>query len=540
MIRRIFAAFALIVSDFGAADARPGCRAPESLEAIVYEDENLGGACHVLGLGAMSDVGDAGIEDDSISSVVVGDGARLVLYQHDDFGGKLAHFEGPGIYNTIGDANDRTSSLRVEATGDRHVASVFVANKPWHVANWLKEDVQGIAHNDHHLFVSDRQTIWALPRDFASLAAEAPPPSSPIFVMPSDLAKQGYFHFGDLDVYRSWIFVPVEGHDDLAPLVLVLGAARLHPIGSAVLAASPDGAAAWLAVNPATGLLYSSGAKINARQGLQVYSIDYEALARGRVAMVPVASVPISEFDGTSVDIQVTQGGVFSTDGGILYLSNGSEWGSFGDGGALRAVDTTSWRLVARSQDGYGPFDFHFDPGWGGDEPEGLDYFDADFGRQRLGELHALLLTNHRIFGSDAAISCEHFAVPAKQCEAGQLCPPDLGPDRACPGAGFAGFRCPGSNALTCPAGNFCPVRASRPRECAAATFCPYGSGAPQLCPAGSFCPSGSAHPIWCPQGTFCPTSSEYPLRCPPGGLCPTGSDAPLQGTALRHPTSGG
>lgn len=53
------------------------------------------------------------VPNDSVSAIDVGWNVRVVLYQHSNFGGLQAHYDGGWYYDPLGNFNDRTSSIEV-------------------------------------------------------------------------------------------------------------------------------------------------------------------------------------------------------------------------------------------------------------------------------------------------------------------------------------------------------------------------------------------------------------------------------------------
>lgn len=85
----------------------------------------------------------------------------------------------------------------------------------------------------------------------------------------------------------------------------------------------------------------------------------------------------------------------------------------------------------------------------------------------------------------------------------------------------YQGFMCPNNTINALP--QYCtPVQ-----RCLEARLgggnCGIGMGIfePFICPAGSYCPQRATNPIPCPRGSFCPEGSSHPWRCSPGAICP-------------------
>jgi hypothetical protein len=97
MRRMILAATILSLAATGRypADAQVPCPAPAPDQIVVFENVSRLGNCRVLSIGRFASAAAfAPVRNDSISSISVGAGVRAVLYQHANFGGLKAHYEG--------------------------------------------------------------------------------------------------------------------------------------------------------------------------------------------------------------------------------------------------------------------------------------------------------------------------------------------------------------------------------------------------------------------------------------------------------------
>ena len=89
--------------------------APQAVGAVVYPDANFGGTSVTLPVGhyTLAQLRARGMENDTISSLKVGAGLRVIAYQHEGFAGAAKMFTGSVAY--VGnDFNDQTSSIVVE------------------------------------------------------------------------------------------------------------------------------------------------------------------------------------------------------------------------------------------------------------------------------------------------------------------------------------------------------------------------------------------------------------------------------------------
>ncbi|MFH1438551.1 MAG: hypothetical protein ABIJ56_22775 [Pseudomonadota bacterium] len=161
--------------------------------------------------------------------------------------------------------------------------------------------------------------------------------------IPKELRKKGYNHPGDPDwaappdtkTASPFLFVPLEAMDrDRVPLVLVYRDTADEPLqggwNSVPLAANTKrNEAPWLAVQPGTGVVFTSQFHMNSACGwLRAYVVTILE-NRKQVAIDCGTEVPLYDRDGRPINIGRIQGGDFSP-GGDLYLL--AEAGDHGPG----------------------------------------------------------------------------------------------------------------------------------------------------------------------------------------------------------------
>lgn len=376
-------------------EVHAACPLPTADQVVVYTDSNHAGSCRVLGPGSYSSASAFGVSNDAISSIRVGANVRAVLYEHTSFTGREALYEA-GSFASLGiNANDETSSILVQATGGKRVAFRYLGNYPNDRETFWTPEANGIAHDASHWFIARNAppTLYRfrLVDDLNVTAAVQQ------VGMPSALASRGCNHFGDPDQYGGYLFMPVECPNGLT-VVAVFDAANLAFRASQDLPSQDR--LAWIALHPVTGTLYTSNGDVNGQSPVRTYAVDYSRLASyqgGFLTATPWQDLWLTRRNGTAVDLRVMQGGVFSSDGQILYLTNGSADCVGGDGNGLRAFDLSTCRAIGNATQEYGLFRYEQSCGWSAyEEPEGLDYFDlAGRGTPGMsGKLHVLLLDN--------------------------------------------------------------------------------------------------------------------------------------------------
>ena len=151
--------------------------------------------------------------------------------------------------------------------------------------------------------------------------------------IPEELQKKGYNHPGDPDWASHFLFVPLETMDrDRVPLVLVYRDTADEPLqhgwNSVPLAANTKrNEAPWLAVQPGTGLVFTSEFFMNSATGwLRVYVITIME-NRKQVIIDCGTEVPLYDRDGRPIDIRRIQGGDFSPGGDLYILAEAGDYG---------------------------------------------------------------------------------------------------------------------------------------------------------------------------------------------------------------------
>jgi DNA-binding beta-propeller fold protein YncE len=397
------------------------CPLPSATQASLYQHANFQGACRVFEQEVYSTVASlAPVPNDQVSSIGIGSGVRLLLAEHERFGGRQFYFDGGWNYGYVGDSvNDLTSSAEVFPAQGGQLAAWYLGDYPNNNPYWA-EGVQGIAHDDSNWFIAQTTTIQRieLTTNLATVGG-----GSSVAGIPSEMP--GYNHFGDIDQSGGFVFAPVQGPGK-APAVAVYLAQDLSFWGWTEVPGLPSDGGAWLAYRPGTDTLVLSASSVNGNSPLYEYAINWNELIFNRGSFLSFSNnIYLYDRQWNTPTHNTMQGGAFSPDGQMLYVSNGYCDTSIGYISAFYTPPGETYGVLqGRSENGAGAFNFEHHPGtftacafaWctksycTGDEPEGLDYFDVG-GRGipgiSEGQLHALVLNNE---AGDDQIFFKHYS----------------------------------------------------------------------------------------------------------------------------------
>lgn len=291
------------------------------------------------------------------------------------------------------------TGLASAASGLSHT---YLGNYPKAREHGWSNNAQGVADNDSSAwFFSQETRLLRFPYWFdlnTGINPDSPPVGVTTAKMPSQLTNAGYNHYGDLDYYRGYLFVPVTGA--ASPAIAVFNASNLAYISHQVL--NGQQGAGWLAINPVDGKLWTSDNIISDRYAsgegpLFHYTVDWSALNVNRVLKLTLqARGPILKAGGIAQRLNDMQGGVFSPSG-RLYLSSGYCDAHHSPEG-IGLYDGAGSQLV-RSTNGSGSFNLEWHTAWqciGGQEPEGITWWPTSSPTWPgiNGELHAIMIDN--------------------------------------------------------------------------------------------------------------------------------------------------
>lgn len=299
---------------------------------------------------------------------------------------------------------------------------LYVSDHPDEKEPGWSEDVQGITHDTTYWYItqSDKndsdpaeRSLWKIPVEH-DLAAEAKPGMNGVERTILDYVPQlggiGYDHFGDLDYYedggQGYLIIPIEDGDggtNLDPVIALFRSSDLGYVGHAILSWGDIHAdwwgqrnLGWCAVD-AEGYVYTSSWQVDRCYKFKLFPLQWASIPNKLLWLELAGEFAFLDEYGDPLTLTHVQGGVFSTNGDLLYMSSGMYNTDVSptptDG--ITVFDTTTHRRVAHSTNGYGHFNFEWNPtcgflNWHCEEPEGLTIWDLG----NVGELHVLLLDN--------------------------------------------------------------------------------------------------------------------------------------------------
>ena len=135
---------------------------------------------------------------------------------------------------------------------------LYLDNYPSHRNTGWHENVQGIAHDDNHWFITQTDTIWKIPVGHDLNVSPSGAPGVVQRTLGDYPALSAYNHLGDIVHFEyggiGYLVVPLEGQG-VVPAITVLLSSDLAYVHHASLREQVK--CGWCAVDP-SGYLYSS------------------------------------------------------------------------------------------------------------------------------------------------------------------------------------------------------------------------------------------------------------------------------------------
>jgi hypothetical protein len=309
------------------------------------------------------------------------------------------------------------------------------ANSDW--PDW-SENAQGVANDGQHWFFTHVAGLIKYQANWYGIGSERDSGHIKSVGIPDVLRSRAINHFGDLDQYGGYLFVPFEGDPELCttypwiypcqngPLIAVIAVFRASDLEFVdwVNVEPYQRRAGWVAIDPVEKVLYTSTDTLVEGTKIQRYAIDMDKVDNDIYFdfLQPLDPVDVRDVEGQPIykQFKYLQGGVF-TPWGDLYLSAGTSDDPPSDvrGGLhlfRRTNDGTAFELIdssvnAPAEVGQHVFSYEYHPAdLGGQEPEGIDWWnrDRDPGSTYPGQLHAILLDND---AGDDSVWLKHYRV---------------------------------------------------------------------------------------------------------------------------------
>lgn len=281
---------------------------------------------------------------------------------------------------------------------------------PKELDHGLTEEIQGVATTSTHWFFAHNKDYWNDPNipDMIRIPITAPLEqrstwdAALVVPMPQALLSLGYDHFGDPDEHNGRIYVPVEQKEDYGiPGAIAEFDTNLNYLGYAILARDN---APWVAVDPTTGLMYTS----NGRAGVQSVDVYSMSFTNGHLSgLLKTDDRRLWERNGQLVQpFYRIQGGAFSARGN-LYLSVDGRVESATAPVGVFGFEAGSFRREVW-------FDVPYDTS-NDEELEGLEVRDlTGVGAPGItGQLHVVMLDNDDTTNDD--LYFKHYLAPASE-----------------------------------------------------------------------------------------------------------------------------
>ncbi len=387
------------------------CPLPKDNEAVIYSEEGFKGSCRVLAQGNYPNPWHfEPVAGNSVASIEVGKNVRLVLFEGRGFAGSKSFFAGGYRYSSLGDVASKASSIAVTPAVGGQIASLYLGDHPNDRENFWSDNTQGLANDGESWFIirgfrAGDTRIYKVPLKYDLSSSSH---GSHISVaIPDSLKEAGYGHFGDPDRSGEFLFVPAQG-SGVMPRIAVFRTKDLSYVGSAEIPKLDTSGGGWVAIRQDTKTLFVSGGAINDGRELSEYQIDWNLLrTKGTLVLTLKRTVSLYGWDGVvPITIRSMQGGVFNSDGSIMYIASGfcdtagyvHAFNIQGDKGILQA---------STSNGGDAPFNYKTEPdelicvfgecACTSDEAEGIDWIDVE-GKGvpgiPKGKLHVVLIDN--------------------------------------------------------------------------------------------------------------------------------------------------
>jgi hypothetical protein len=288
------------------------------------------------------------------------------------------------------------------------------------------DELNGITHDRSNWYISqnlnrDQPKIWRIPVSSPLTGIYCNVNGIDCQYLRDFSAISMYKHVGDIDHYYylyglGYLVLPLE--DGGNPAIAIVESTNFQFVAYAEIPGHTN--AAWVAVNPVSGDLYTSSAD---RPGwVYVYDVAWSVVQfENKLQLTKIKEFRLEEIDGTLIDLD-PQGGAFSESGKLLYINNGyyGHYSEFKDGISvfdMHTADEGYVKRIAHSSRDKNLFWYGYDDtcevgNFSCEEPEGLTVWDLDDSiapREVWGQLHVLLLDNDDYFYDKDDVYIRHY-----------------------------------------------------------------------------------------------------------------------------------
>ena len=284
----------------------------------------------------------------------------------------------------------------------------YLGNYPNGKETLWSNKCQGVTHDTTHWYITQTLQIWKIPVS-TDLEFSKKAPGTQVLLLPPELQKVSYDHFGDLDYWEGYLFIALENKGKKKPPSVVLWDAHNFKFCSVAQLPSPNKIdIPWCAINPMEGTLFTSDFRCRG----ELFEYDFSISKEKKLELKFLRTVTLKDQEGNPFKIKRVQGGVFSKKNNLLYISS--------DGnkkGGIYVFETAAYTLVEFIRVPYEP-DFPRVQ-----EMEGITIWDLDkteingeiISNKIKGQLHLLLLDND-LCNDD--IYFKHFKIPVESTNA--------------------------------------------------------------------------------------------------------------------------
>lgn len=213
--------------------------------------------------------------------------------------------------------------VQIEIQSLEKIVSAFPATRihPNRLVNKMSRDIYGLTQDHGHWYFTQGNHLLKVPlsQDLATFGTLNPPGTTQIEI-PNLLARRGYERFGDLDHYRGYIFVALQGDGRVKsrPVIAVFNSSTMQ-LETTFSMKRWQKSIGFCAINPSDGWLYTSES-VNSSK----FAKFQIRITGDKITIKPGPSTLIKDQQGKPLVINEVRSGTFSKTGRYLFLVNGA------------------------------------------------------------------------------------------------------------------------------------------------------------------------------------------------------------------------